>query len=589
MSETFSGNLHSFDEHALAVLEERNRAFRVIYDTVIQLAQTQTNSQEVYKIICQNIRDLSRASFSILFTCDSVRNVFDLKYGCSGDGNWKCFVPQGNGCVIDKSYFKSFDGLSIVRIEETASLPSSVTDIIIELLGHLNDIDVYFFLCQGVDGVEAVVFAGFPTGDRVKLKDLIETYGHMAGMIVQRTRAVDELRRSRLRFQVLIDNSPVGIMVINSQKVIVEINEAALNLLRRDRLSVVGRPCCDFICVPGEGKCPVFDLNEKLEQQEIMLYDIDRTAIPVLKSVSRIDMDGENFVIETFMDLRERKKEEHERLQLEKKLYQAQKLEGLGIMAAGIAHEVNTPIQYVGDNIRFVQDALVSLVDSVEKYKGLLLRVAQKYPEDNISGHVADIDDSVDIEFIQAELPSALSQAKEGIDRVAKIVNAMKDFSHVDDSEREAADINRSCDGACIITKNVWKYCASLEKDLQPDLPFVDCYLADINQLIINLIINAAHAIQDAKEIKSEKGKIRVSTRVDKKEVIISVSDNGTGIPCEVRDKVFAPFFTTKVVGRGTGQGLSMAYASVVDKHGGRIWFETETGVGTTFYIALPI
>jgi len=176
------------------------------------------------------------------------------------------------------------------------------------------------------------------------------------------------------------------------------------------------------------------------------------------------------------------------------------------------------------------------------------------------------------------------------VERVAKIVRAMKEFSHPGPKEKTLTNINRAIENTITVARNEWKYVSEMILDLDPDLPLVPCHPNEFNQVILNLVINAAHAIADVVgKGATNKGKITVSTRRKGDKVEISVKDTGTGIAPEIRSKIFDPFFTTKEVGKGTGQGLAIARSIVVDKHGGTINFETEVGKGTTFTIHLPI
>ena len=192
-----------------------------------------------------------------------------------------------------------------------------------------------------------------------------------------------------------------------------------------------------------------------------------------------------------------------------------------------------------------------------------------------------------DLEFILAEVPRAIEQGLEGAHRVAKIVRAMKEFSHPDSADKTAADLNKAVESTITVARNEWKYVADIALELDENLPAVVCYPGDINQVVLNLLVNAAHAIKD-KIKEGEKGKITVATRQRGEFAEIAVTDTGTGIPEAIRTRIFDPFFTTKEVGKGTGQGLSLAHTIVVKKHSGKIWFETDSN-GTTFFIDLPI
>ncbi len=279
-----------------------------------------------------------------------------------------------------------------------------------------------------------------------------------------------------------------------------------------------------------------------------------------------------------------------ERRSLETQLLQAQKLESVGQLAAGIAHEINTPTQFVGDNIQFLQEAFKDLNQLLEQYKILCENLEQVEADKNIVQKIHELEDEIDLPYLMEEIPKAIEQSMEGVRRVAKIVRAMKEFSHPGSEEKTLVDLNHAIENTITVAKNEWKYVAEMETDFDPALPPVPCLPGELNQVILNMIINAAHAISDAIGDGSKgKGTIRISTRRAGEWAEIRISDTGTGIPEAIRDRIFDPFFTTKEVGKGTGQGLAIARSMIVDKHGGTIDFETQEGKGTTFIIRLPL
>ncbi len=279
-----------------------------------------------------------------------------------------------------------------------------------------------------------------------------------------------------------------------------------------------------------------------------------------------------------------------ERRIMESQLVQALKLESIGLLAAGIAHEINTPTQYVGDNTRFLRDAFSDLLKVQESF-GQLLEGCRTGSV--TAGQIADVDTALeraDIGYLTEEIPKAIQQSLEGLERVTRIVRAMKDFAHPGTGEKTPVDINKAIDSTATVARNEWKYVADLVTDFAPALPPVPCLPGELNQVFLNVIINAAHAIAAARGDESApKGLITIRTSRDGKWVEIRVSDTGTGIPEGIRSRVFDPFFTTKGIGKGTGQGLSVSHDVVVKKHGGTIAFETEVGKGTTFTIRLPL
>ncbi|MCK4988537.1 MAG: PAS domain S-box protein, partial [Desulfobacterales bacterium] len=279
-----------------------------------------------------------------------------------------------------------------------------------------------------------------------------------------------------------------------------------------------------------------------------------------------------------------------DRIKFEAQLHQSQKMEAIGQLAAGIAHEINTPAQFVGDNTRFLQDAFNDLIEACNLYKELIKAAESKPLSEEFIQILEKRFGELDIDYLEEEVPLAIQQTLKGVDRITHIVQAMKIFAHPGGIEKEPTEINKEIEKTLIITRNEWKYVAELVTDFDKTLPTVPCHRAEFNQVILNLIVNAAHAIADANsENSSEKGTITISSILDGNWAEIRISDTGHGIPEEVQHRIFDLFFTTKEPGRGTGQGLAIAHSVIVEKHNGVINFETEKGKGTTFVIRLPI
>lgn len=268
----------------------------------------------------------------------------------------------------------------------------------------------------------------------------------------------------------------------------------------------------------------------------------------------------------------------------------SQKLESIGQLAAGIAHEINTPTQYIGDNIHFIQNAFIDLAELLQLYGLHLAESKAGTVNPELIYKIENQIQKTDLEYLLTEIPKAIVQSLEGIDRVTKIVRAMKEFSHPSQGEKKFSNINQALDSTITISRNEWKYVADLETDMDEGLPLVNCVIEEINQVVLNLIVNAADAIKDVlKNDTSQKGKIKISTKSEGDFVRIIISDTGGGIPPAVASRIFDPFFTTKPVGKGTGQGLTIAHDIIVNKHGGTIAVESEPGQGTSFIIRLPV
>ena len=277
-----------------------------------------------------------------------------------------------------------------------------------------------------------------------------------------------------------------------------------------------------------------------------------------------------------------------EKKELEIQLLQAQKLESLGQLAAGIAHEINTPIQFIGDNTHFLSKAF----DRLDHVLEISERVAKQYAEfDAIPGLVEEMEQAMKtskIAYMRNEIPYAIEETLKGLEQVASIVRGMKQFSHPGSGGKQLIDINECILDTITVSRNEWKYVAKMETDLDPALPPVMCYANEINQVMLNMVVNAAHAIEKSiKDGTQQQGKISLRTKAQAKGVCIEISDTGTGIPAEVLPKIFDPFFTTKEPGKGTGQGLSIVH-NAIRKHDGIINVDTREGEGTTFTIKLP-
>jgi signal transduction histidine kinase len=273
---------------------------------------------------------------------------------------------------------------------------------------------------------------------------------------------------------------------------------------------------------------------------------------------------------------------------LGRELAAAQKLESVGRLAAGVAHEINTPVQFVSDNVQFVRTSMTDIAAVIHAYRALKIAVESESAAAAAAQSAGEAEKAADLDYILKNAPQALDSSIEGLERIATIVRSMKEFAHPDQAQKTLADLNQAIRSTLVIAHNEYKYVAELGTQFD-DLPAIPCFLGEINQVVLNLLVNASHAISDVVKGTGNLGKLNVRTRLDGNEVEISISDSGTGIPETARDKIFDPFFTTKEVGKGTGQGLAIAHSVIVKKHGGTLRFETECGKGTTFFIRLPI
>ncbi|HEX5227535.1 MAG TPA: CHASE domain-containing protein [Bryobacteraceae bacterium] len=423
-----------------------------------------------------------------------------------------------------------------------------------------------------IESAMAAAFALLLTGIYLRyLKSRMAQSGQISKAAAELGLAQAELKQTNEMLGAVIQSSPLGVVVMDIEGRIQIWNPAAERLHGWAREEVLGR------------HLPVVVVNSPGEPERVhhaILYEGRATGLeyvcltkdgnPITVNLSGApihngagELRGAVYLV---MDVTEQKR-------LERQLAQAQKLESIGQLAAGVAHEINTPMQYIADNLHFLKESIESLLHFWGKRQGDLEAVARE----------------ADVDYLWQEMPRAVEQSLEGAQQVARIVGAMKEFSHCGAVSKAAVDLNHAIENTILVSRNEWKYVAEVESHLDSDLSSVQCIPGEVNQVLLNLIVNAAHAIGDVERPVGVKGKITISTRREGSWAEIRVQDTGTGIPEAVRGSIFNPFFTTKSVGKGTGQGLAIAHSVVVQKHGGSITFETEMGVGTTFVVRLPL
>ncbi|MDH5519577.1 MAG: PAS domain-containing protein [Acidimicrobiia bacterium] len=277
---------------------------------------------------------------------------------------------------------------------------------------------------------------------------------------------------------------------------------------------------------------------------------------------------------------------------LEAQLSEASKFEALGQLAAGVAHEINTPVQYVGDNLAFLSSGSVELIELLRASRAVLEQVASTMDGEPVCQSAASLlkqYEITDVEFLADEVPAAIHQSLEGMRRVTKIVRALKEFAHPGGDDPEPTDVNHLVESTVSVASNEWKYVAEVELDLQTDLPPVDCQPAQLSQVVLILMVNAAQAIGERPDSTSKQGRITISTRADHEVLRLTIADTGGGIPDDVLPRIFDPFFTTKDVGVGSGQGLSLAHKIITKNHGGSLAVDSQVGVGTTITVIIPL
>ena len=377
-----------------------------------------------------------------------------------------------------------------------------------------------------------------------------------------------------------------GIVITDTDGIILNCNLAAQTMSGYDSASMIGQKTSIFKS-GNQNSAFYYDLWESIKKGEVWtgsmmdrsrngkLFEIEMTISPVRSTGNEI-----THYVSLWRDVSQVR-------YLQQQLLHAQKLEAIGQLAAGVAHEINTPIQYIMSNLDFFKtsfEALIPLLDAIQKG----LQDKQLFGEAEWQQCITKLVEEAGLDFLLEEIPGGIEDALGGAHHVARIVNALKEFSHPGKGEKDATDLNRLIKNALTVAQNELKHIAELETSFDPDLPVLNCDPGSISQVMLNLIVNAADAIRE-KNGSDGLGKIHVSTRKIENSIELRISDSGVGIPEDIRDRIFDPFFTTKEVGKGTGQGLAIAYDIVVNKHKGSIRCEGKVGVGTTMILKFPL
>lgn len=388
----------------------------------------------------------------------------------------------------------------------------------------------------------------------------------------------------------IIEELPDFVFIVNLENEIIYMNQPMLDYLGISSEEALGKLCYHCIHQQGcvvdnclqermlqDGKSHMLDLYDKRlgGHVEVRIFPYWINPGEILGSVHIV------------RNINERIQALEEKETLQKQLLHAQKLESVGQLASGIAHEINTPVQFINTNINFIEESF----SEIEKCIDSIVDFFENHQKKEIYTEVIiSKTQELDWDFLKEEIPKSIEQSKDGLQRVTSIVQAMKSFSHPGGQGKVESDINRIIMTTITVSRNEWKYVSTIETDLDAKIHSVWCDANAISQVILNMLINAAHAIENrlGRNPVGDKGMIKINTSQKENYVLIKISDSGSGIPKEIQRKIFDPFFTTKEVGRGTGQGLAIAHDIICTKHNGKITFETEENVGTTFIIELP-
>ena len=483
---------------------------------------------------------------------------------------------------LDRVWFKSLVGAEadscaiaeVVQPSRRGVEPAASSD----LAQHVGNGSVATAPCVTSDGftLGCIFVAGFAPGE------LTEQHRQSLDSLARQVVRLLELRRTLLSYHTVVDGAGHVVFHLDDADRLVSLTPTWAQLSGFGVVRSVGTRLQEFIHVEDRDRVAAWLQQVRtltappVVECRLMCLVKDPVPVEILARALIDERQQVRGVVGVIADVSERPAREVAAQHL-------QRLEALGRLSAGLAHEINTPIQFVGDNTRFLAESCDAMLDLIKTYRGVLAATAdQALGEDGLA-EIQAAEQDADLEYLTEEVPSAVQQSLDGVNRVASLVQAMKTFSHPGANEAAEADLNEALRATMTVARNQFRYIADEELDLG-EIPPVICNVADLNQVFLNLVINAADAIEET----GKHGRITVTTRADGDDVVIPVTDSGMGVPEKLKRRIFEPFFTTKTVGRGTGQGLALVRA-VVDQHCGSVGLESRTGIGTTFTIRLPI
>lgn len=406
--------------------------------------------------------------------------------------------------------------------------------------------------------------------------------------ITDRKLAEEELSKAHNHIRYLLSSIHSIVIGVSTEDTITHWNPAAEKILGCEYANVIGRKVSETgigwewdVIFEGIAESIASDAPVHLDNVGITRCDGKERLLEMMVSPMKDDSGALYGFILWGRDITEKR-------MMERELAQARRLESIGQLAAGVAHEINTPMQYIYDNINYIKDEFEGFTAYFSDLQRLLTAASAAAPQMKEELLTAANNERV-LDNIR-EIPRAIADSLHGAEHVTRIVRSMREFSHPGTTEKVSADINRLLESVITISRNEWKYTAEMVTDFDPELPAVMCNPGELNQAVLNIIINAAHAIEDrGKTEGGKRGTITVSTKHGEDIVEIIIGDTGPGIPPGIQDRIFDPFFTTKEAGRGTGQGLAIAHNIITKKHGGGISFRSTQGEGTTFSIKIPV
>jgi len=440
-----------------------------------------------------------------------------------------------------------------------------------------------------ISGAPAFDGSGKFTGYRGSGADVTEA---KAAEDVLRQSAAD-LRESKHRLTAMMNSVPYAVITIDQDSIIQSFNPFAERIFGYSVADAVGQNVSILMpeAMGHEHDGYVRNFSETGgsgaigKRREVVGRRKNGELFPLEIAVNWMELPDAIMFVGVCQDITRRKQAEQERTELEQELLQSHKMESLGTLSGGIAHEINTPMQYVGDNIRFLEESFADLSSVLLSYAELQTSAAAEGAATEAVEKVRAAIKTVDLDYLREEIPTAITQSLDGVMRVSEIVEAIKRFSHPGSKERTPTKIAEAIQTTLTIARNHWKYVAEVTTDFDESLPDVPCVPGEFNQVMLNLIVNAAHAVAG----KGGKGHITISAGQCEDWLEVRVSDDGMGIPEENLEKIFEPFYTTKEPGMGSGQGLAISHTIVTKSHHGTMTVESEVGKGTTFLIRIPL
>ncbi len=425
------------------------------------------------------------------------------------------------------------------------------------------------------------------------------------GQDVTKTKEVlKELKESQQKLNAVWRSMLTGVVIVNHQShKIIDVNPVAVDILGISREQLINNNCCGLLCGSSSGHCLLDGHDDLFYQSEHTLERPDGREISIMKSVSKVSWNGIEYLIDSFIDITERKeserviKETNKQLEeacsnlkeMSSQIVQSEKLASIGQLAAGVAHELNTPVGFTASNFDSLQNYMTKIKQILVLNQKLAsgLEKGQSHVVDECAEKICEALERNKIDFVLTDIDQLFEESSEGLDRVTSIVQNLRDFSRIDQSEEfELFDINEGIQATLVVGRNAIKYDADIELELGNIRP-ISCHSGQINQVLLNIIVNAAQAIKYSDS--TERGTITITTTCDDSHVTCIIADDGPGMSSEVQGHIFDPFFTTKPTGKGTGLGLSVSYDIIVNKHHGELTVISEPDQGTQFTIKLPL